>query len=378
MKIAQVNLQQDHGGAEVHVQMLASGLRARGHDVRLFCHPDARLRREAERRDVRTCPLRVCGQLAPTAFLRLAARLCADRPDVLHLHTPKDYLCGMLAARLAGVRAVVLTRHMLLPLKPLMRLVYGRASAVVCLSRGLRDTLQAQGIRPDKLRLIYGAIDTDVFAAPAVGNKAFCLSSSEQADASGVTIGCVARLVVGKGHNTLLDAFARCMSSDGPHNLVLVGEGPERGALEAQAGRLGIRQNVYFVGYSDDIAAVLATLDIVVTPSTLAGLLPLSVMEAMAAARPVIAAHIGGVPEIISDARLGWLVPPGDVGALADALCDLSASSELRRQMGSAGAAHVQAHFALPRLLDETEALYTSLLVDKPGWNQSKAVCDKT
>ena len=136
MKIAQVNLQPDYGGAEAHVGMLARGLRARGHDVRLLCHPSGRLRMDAARDGLPTESLRVRNQLAPVAALRMAALLRRDRPDVLHLHTPKEYLCGLVAGRLAGVSAIVLTRHMLLPLKPLMRQVYARTDAAICLSRG--------------------------------------------------------------------------------------------------------------------------------------------------------------------------------------------------------------------------------------------------
>ena len=168
----------------------------------------------------------------------------------------------------------------------------------------------------------------------------------------------------GKGQEVLLEAFAHCQSHFPalPLVLALVGDGPTRAALEAQANSMGIQDRVRFAGFRNDIPLVMAALDIVTVPSTLTELLPLAAMEAMAAGRPVIASRTGGASEIIADGSMGLLVPPGNVEALSDALQCLSADTDLRQQMGGEGAKRVQRQFALPRLLDETEALYRRLL----------------
>jgi len=364
VKIVQVNLQPDYGGAEAHVGLLARGLLAHGHDVRLLCHPLGRLRKEAERDGLKTQTLRVRNQLAPTAILRLAALLRRDRPDILHLHTPKEYFCGLAAGRMAGVGAIVLTRHMLLPIKSLMRQVYARTDAVICLSGGLQTLLHQQGLPLAKLPLIYGAIDTLPFTTPQDPEAISALRREWGMETNSVAVGCVGRLVGGKGQEVLLEAFARCRARfpDVPVALVFVGDGPKRAELEAQAASPGIRDGVRFAGFRDDIPLVFAALNIVVVPSTLTELLPLSVMEGMAAGRPVIASCTGGASEIITDDNTGLLVSPGDVDALENALLCLSSDAGLRQWMGMEGRKRVQRQFALPRLLEETEALYRRLL----------------
>lgn len=366
MRIVLANLQRDYGGAEIHVRMLARGLHRRGHEVILLCHPEGRLRTNAEQDGVPTDPLLVRNQLDPLAIPRFVSRLRHHRPDILHLHTPKEYLAGTLAARLTCT-FVVLTRHMLLPLKPLMRLLYARANAVICLSRGLHILLRNQGLPDKRLRLVHGAIDTEPFIAashlPAPDIAA--IRAEWGARPGEVLIGCVGRMVGGKGQEILLRAFdphllaSRTLFSESPPvRLVLVGDGPERADLESMATTLNITDRVHFAGFRSDIPSVLAALDIVVVPSTAAELFPLSVLEAMATGRPVVASQVGGVPEIVSEPRLGRLVPSADPISLATTLSTLVNDTDLRQSMGIAAANHIQSHFTLPRFLDETEAIY--------------------
>ena len=184
--------------------------------------------------------------------------------------------------------------------------------------------------------------------------------------AGALLIGCVGRLVQGKGQEILIDAFAKVAASEKSDQpgcrLILIGDGPERSALETQAARRGLADRVCFAGFLEDIPFVLSALDIVVVPSTTTELMPLAVMEAMAAGKAVIAANVGGVPEIISDASLGRLTPPGDTEALAAALNSLMEDAPLRWQLGTAAKAHVHVHFSFARLLDDTEALYSELM----------------
>lgn len=350
MKIAQVNLQTDYGGAERHVLLLARGLRDAGHEVRVFCHPGGRLRREAESAGIATGLVSARNQIDLGAALRLAMRLRRWRPDVVHLHTPREYVGGTLAARCAGVPATVITRHMVRPVNALMRRVYGRTGAVLCLTRAVRDNLAGQGIPPEKLELVYGAIDTTEFAVEAGKGAA-------------LAVGIVGRLVGGKGHACFLEAAARfSAASPLPAKFLIVGDGPERPTLEALAGRLGLSSDrVVFTGFRGDMPAVMASLDILVLASTDAEVLPLVVMEALAAGRAVVATRVGGVPEIVEDAVTGLLVPPGDTDALAGALRRLAADPELRARLGVAGKRKVEAQFSLPRMIAETERVYRRL-----------------
>ena len=224
MKIALTNLQPDYGGAEVHARTLARGLSARGHVVCLYCHSDGRLRHYAQRDGTLIQLLNARSQLDCVAALRLAARLRRSRPDVLHLHASRDYLCGLLAGRLSQT-PVALTRHMLLPLKPMMRRAYARMDAVICLSRELKTHLVAQGVPSHKLHLIYGAIDLAPFAIPPDAAGVSALRCQWGAQTGETLVGCVGRLVEGKGQATLLQALSLCQDAAQPLRLVLVGDG---------------------------------------------------------------------------------------------------------------------------------------------------------
>lgn len=358
-RIALVNLQFDYGGAERHVLSLARGLAGRGHDVRVFCHPRGRLRRDAERSGLRAVALGTAGQTDPGAALRLAWQVRRWRPDVLHLHTPKDYLIGTLAGRLTAKTAVVLTRHLLLPVRPHMRRLYNGSDAVICPCRALRDQLASEGVAPDKLELVYGAVDLEPFLHPSDGSGQ--LRRELGLGESDTIIGILGRLVPGKGHGVLLEAVSRLGVSPAGPKLLIIGDGPERSALQAQAVRLGLSGQVVFAGFRTDVPAVLSALDVVVLASTHTEVLPLSVMEAMAAGRAVVATSVGGVPEIVEDGRSGLLVPPGDADALATALRRLIADPALRAELGRAAALRVQQQFTLPRMVAEMERVYLRL-----------------
>ena len=253
MKIVQANLQRDYGGAEIHVRTLANGLRSRGHAVRVFCHPNGRLRQLVERDGIPTTAFLARNQLALRATLRMTAFLLRTRPDVIHLHTPKDYVCGMVAARLAHVPAVVITRHLLRTLKPVMRSLYLRADAVVCMSQGLRFLLRGQGIPEEKLFLLHAAIDVDPFDVSADTVRVAKLRREWDVKPEDIVVGCPGRLVGGKGQEVLLDAFARSCRKDLRLRLIFVGEGAERQALETRALRLGVAKRTRFIGFSEDM-----------------------------------------------------------------------------------------------------------------------------
>jgi len=169
----------------------------------------------------------------------------------------------------------------------------------------------------------------------------------------------VGRLEPQKGHRILLDALPAVLRSFPRVRLVCLSDGQLRAALERQTLKLGLTDAVRFVGYQPDIAEWLALADISILPSFFEGL-PLTVIEAMAAGRPVIASAVDGVPEVLVDGESGLLIPPGDSGALARAICRLVGDPALRQAMARAGRRRVVLEFGLERLVRETEELYLS------------------
>lgn len=338
---------------------LAVGLAGLGHDVRVVCHPRGRLRRNAESAGLCVVAVPTVGQTDARAAARLAWFVRRWRPDVLHLHTPKDYLIGTLAGGLSGGTALVFTRHLLLPVKPHMRCLYSRADAVICPCRALRDQLATAGVPDQRLALVLGAIDAEPFFQSRPDRCA--LRRRLGLVETGPLIGIVGRLVPGKGHSVLLEALSRLETGQVASTLLIIGDGPLQAALIADVVRRGLADRVRFLGFQSDVPGVMAALDILVLASTHSEVLPLVVMEAMAAGCAVVATSVGGVPEIVEDGRSGLLVSPGGADDLALALHRLIGDPGLRADLGQAARERVREEFTLPRMVRETEQVYQGL-----------------
>jgi hypothetical protein len=292
------------GGAEKQVVLLAAGLRERGHDVTVAVLLDGGAREPALA--AAGVPIVHCGfrggravRANLAAYGRLVSHLRGSRPDVLHALLFNSYVGGAPAARLARVPV----------------LVAGRPAAF-------------EPARP-------AAVDTD---RPVLV--------------------CVANLRPVKGHRYLLDAAA-----GRNWTLVLVGDGPQRPALERQAAALGV--DVRFVGASDAVEEYLAAADVVVSSSLEEGLSN-AVMEAMAVARPVVATAVGGTPELLADGR-GVLVPPGDADALAAAIAGVLADPAAARTMADRARDWARDNLTVDTMVDRHVTLYRALLGTRAG-----------
>ena len=173
----------------------------------------------------------------------------------------------------------------------------------------------------------------------------------------------IGRLWGQKDYPTLLRAFQPLANA--PARLAVAGRGPLLGELQRQAAQLGIASQVTFLGVRHDIAALLAAADGLVLSSAWEGM-PNVVMEALAAATPVVATQVGGVAEVVEAGKSGFLAPSGDPNALSRAMRQLmSLSEEQRRQMGLIGRDHVADHYSLQAMADRWLALYEELLIQK-------------
>ena len=192
---------------------------------------------------------------------------------------------------------------------------------VVCVSEALASTLRDDyGYPASKLVVAHSGVDTNVFApSPTARNKAReAWGIPEQA----LVFGTLGRLSPMKNHGQLINAFSRlCESGDNTDlRLVIVGEGPLRASLESLAASKGVRQRVVFAGFSAEPQRVCPGFDVFCFPSTTGESLGIAMLEAMSCGCPPIAAAVGGVPEILNDPSVGWLIPPGDENALLSAM----------------------------------------------------------
>ena len=306
------------------------------------------------------------------AFFELRSVFRALRPDIVHTHNPKPGVYGRLAARAAGVRAIVNTVHGLyaVPEDRWARrsVVYGlermaaRAShAELVQNTEDVETLRHLGVDERKLHLLGNGIDLARFDVACVSDRdreraALGVARDE------VLIGAVGRLVLEKGYAELFDAFARVCRSQ-PARLIVVGpDDPDKGDLlgadlRAQAESLGVR----FLGYRDDVESLYAAMDVYVLASHREGF-PRSAMEAAAMGLPIVATDIRGCRQVVDHGTTGLLVPRKDAAALAVALERLVVNPQERTAMGAAGRVKAHREFDDREVVRRTLAVYDALL----------------
>jgi glycosyltransferase involved in cell wall biosynthesis len=170
-------------------------------------------------------------------------------------------------------------------------------------------------------------------------------------------IAMIGRLAPVKGADLFLWAAHRMLRARPELRFLVIGEGPERGALEALARELGLEGGVRFLGHRDDLPDLLQIVDVVLMPSRHEGM-PLSLLEALALGKPVVAAAVGGIPEVLRDQEQGVLVPPENPLLLADAALALLAQPARARELGAQARQRVLRDFSHTRLAENVAALY--------------------
>ena len=230
-----------------------------------------------------------------------------------------------------------------------------RLDGFVVVSHRMREELINAGFDPAKIALIHNGVDTHHFAPhrETVGTAA----TGHPGVATVVT---VARLSAEKGIPVLLEAWRLVEERLPEARLLLVGDGPQRRDLQAQAGGLGLNGSARFVGEVSDVLPYLKASDVFVLPSRSEGM-PNALLQAMAVSLPCIATNVGGIPELIEDGVNGWLVSAGDSRALAEKLLAVLRDAGERRRRGTMARQTVERHFSMDRMVERYLAVYHEL-----------------
>lgn len=298
--------------------------------------------------------------------LRLARLLKDQQVDVVHTYSGV-YRDGCLAAHLANVPVNIHTdQGRFYPdnwkIRWTHRFMTRLRDQVISVSKELKDYLVNEvGLPPEKVTVIYNAVDTN---AKSSSRNTNALRYELGLSRDRLTIGIIARLVPVKDHGTLLKAAGRVLTAVPQARLLIVGDGPLRAELEALTKILRISDHVLFLGHRNDVPDLLALMDVVVLCSLHEGS-SLTLLEAMAAGRAVVATAVGGNPELILDGVTGLLVPARSPEALADAVVTLLRDPALRASMGEAGRARVKKYFSIEAMVQSYENLYESLFKQK-------------
>jgi glycosyltransferase involved in cell wall biosynthesis len=351
------------GGAEQALLTLMAGLDRNRWRIVLFHHDEPSIEtllQGAQALDVQLIEVprldRRQKLAASRRFLRALRRL---RPDIFHAHLTWPLSCSeaLVLAAVARVPARIATMHLFveLPRNTLLaikrRIVTSTVTRYIAVSRDTAQHIEQLGVPSHKIAVIHNSVP--------------CLQPSRQGQSSHVlfknngrpVVLTPARLTEQKGHQYLLQAALNVPDA----LFVLAGDGPERCSLEKQAVSLGLSDRIVFLGHRKDVQELLAQCDLFVLPSLFEGL-PLSVLEAMAAGKPVIASNIGGTNEAVVNGETGLLVPPGDPDALADAIRTLLSDPSLARRMAAAAKERVSSEFSVEQMVARTTAIYDALL----------------
>jgi glycosyltransferase involved in cell wall biosynthesis len=301
---------------------------------------------------------------APRAFVRLARFLRSDRAAIIHGFLFEAYVLSAFAARVAGVPIVISSRRSLGIFKEhrrllllMERLANRLTNVVVANSCAVRDdAIRREGLRASKVVVIHNGVSASAYTASLDGRERRALGIA----ADDPIALYVANLIHYKGHEVLLEAMRRLVNRIPSARLLLAGDGPMRNEIEARRASLGLDDNVILLGVRSDVAALLAAADIVVHPSFQEGFSN-AILEAMAAAKPVVATNVGGNSEAVADGETGILVPPRDTLALADAMEKLIADADVARRMGAAGRQRALKDFGMEAAIARYAELYEQL-----------------
>lgn len=322
----------------------------------------------------------VTGWLDLPGMIRLLPHIRRASIVHCHSHAPFSCLAFLFLATRGCHRRVMVTEHGLGAIRFLRRRKLSTPLRVMR-SIKLRVLLHLKGralARVDRIVTVcddHRRILAEYFGA-ALQDKAMTIHSgidprpyrtarSAHARPAGVprgrlTVTTIAALNNAKGLTYLVQAFPDVVRHHPRARLFLVGEGHIRKDLEREIHVLGMQRQISLTGHRDDVPALLAASDVVVLPSLYEGS-PLSLLEAMAAAKPVIATEVGGIPEIVVHGKTGILIPPRDPQALAAALVDLLGSTARRRRLGERGKARLLAGFTGPIMCAAYQEAYTVL-----------------
>jgi glycosyltransferase involved in cell wall biosynthesis len=234
-----------------------------------------------------------------------------------------------------------------------------RRSCMVAVSSDIKHYLvDCIGARPDDVGVIHNGVDVEGFAPNAEVRMRVRQELKIPHDCT--LLGAVGNLYQVKGHSHLIKALARVIPVWPNFRLFIAGRGEEMGALQEEARRLGLAEHVMLLGFRDDVAALIQAMDIFVMPSESEGI-PLALLEAMAAQKPVVVTDVGGMPEVVTD-LVGKRCPPKDPAALADCLLKLLRDPELAHRLGLEGRKRVQADFSIEKMYEQYVDRYEAMI----------------
>lgn len=358
MKVVHVECGRHLFGGALQAYFLLSGLQRYSIQNTLVCPIGSEI--SVKCRDlVEVIETKCEGDLDFGFAFRLAKILKQQQADLVHIHSRRGGdVWGVLAAKLAGVKAVV-TRHVDNQ-EPFWfaRIKFAQFERIIATSEGIRQVLMFEGVPVDQIEVVRSSLGSELLDSKVDRtwfNHEFGYRDDE------FVIGVVTQLLHRKGHKTLIDALPRLKIEFPKLRILVVGKGPLFLELVQYAEMLGVDDMLQFSGYRDDEERIIPNLNMMVHPVYSEGL-GINLMQAAAAGVPAIATYTGGIPEVIQNEKTGLLVPPGRPKRMEDAIRRMVSDDEFRQQTAKASQEYVKTHFSVDKMTAGTVRVYEQVV----------------
>jgi glycosyltransferase involved in cell wall biosynthesis len=353
------------GGAEKHIYEVLRRLDRSRFTPQVYClKRRGPIVQSLERLGIEVTDLEIGDRLsAPKSLFclfKFAQHLRKERISLLHCYLPRASFFGAIAGKIARVPAVLVSKRSLEPQESLKQVFLCRvanawADLVLANSQAvLRHAVEVGRCRPDKLRLLVNGIDIERYRNGSVNGLNY----------QAPVVGTVLRLEHIKGPAVFIEAAKRIVDEMPEARFLIIGDGSMRANLERLSGSLGIADRVQFLGERNDVDAILPSFSIFILPSLAEGM-SMALLEAMAAARPIVATAVGGNLDLIRNGDNGLLVPPGDPEEMALTTIKLLKNPQWAERLGQTARTTVLSHHSANSMVRRLEEIYKELLQRK-------------
>jgi glycosyltransferase involved in cell wall biosynthesis len=361
MKILHTEASAGWGGQELRILAEMQGLRSRGHVLELAAPAAARIHGEAAALGFRVHDVPMARKTL-AGVLGMRRVLHAGQYDVVNTHSSTDSWMVALANALPGTKVpLVRTRHVSVPVSnnAATRWLYnGASAAIVTTGEKLRTELvEVNGFTEVPIRSVPTGIDPARFMPSDAA-----AARAELGLQPLFTIGMLATLRSWKGHRFLIEAFGQLRAQGRPAQLLIVGDGPQREALEAEVAAAGLAGLVRFAGHDPRPERWMRAMDLFALPSYANEGVPQALMQAMMSGLPCVTTTVGAISEVARDGETALIVPPQDAAALASALARLMDDTLLRTRLGQAARAFALERCTLAAMCDAMEEVFSAVL----------------
>ena len=364
MKILHINTERTWRGGEQQTLNLLTGLKERQITCHLVCPAASPMENRAISAGVDVFPITMRGEIDLVAGFRIRKLINKFNYNIVHSHTSHAHSLAFLASIGTGVARLVtrrvdfsIFRHSFLKLSGIKYRFM--ADYYIAISKKIKEVMVNDGIPAPRIVVVYSGIDTQRFMS-ATGDQ--LMSEFDIKENQKVVIN-VAHLAGHKGQIYLVQAIPHVLAKLPDTRFFIVGQGELMDELKRTASELGLKRELVFTGFRNDVADFYKIADLFVMSSVQEGL-GTAVLDALASAKPVVATSTGGLPEIIQDGKTGRLVAPADPEALAVGIVDMLTRVEAARAMAEEGRSMVQNLFSIEAMVENNIEVYNKVLAN--------------